>query len=261
MPPFVLGVEEAEGFGDFGSRSGPLPVAAGLAWPIRDGLAGAGFDVALSYALTVDHGVVQSYDMICGAGAAASGPAGSGAARGQRRHPAGAAGRQHRRAAAAEHGALRGARAGARGRDPRRRIRRPGAADRQRRPLALAAVQRPARRLGRGRAAGVRHPRAQGRPRLRGRPRARGAGDGRGPERPRQPRMGRLVPQAAGRRGPGAGRRARRRGPGGERGPGRARDPHLAGGAGRRGRARWCGPATRRCRSGSRAWASARPSR
>ena len=74
MPPFVLGVEEAEGFGDFGSRSGPLPVAAGLAWPIRDGLAGAGFDVALSYALTVDHGVVQSYDVICGSGAGAGLP-------------------------------------------------------------------------------------------------------------------------------------------------------------------------------------------
>jgi 2,3-dihydroxyphenylpropionate 1,2-dioxygenase len=74
MPPFVLGVEEAEGFGDFGSRSGPLPVAAGLAWPIRDGLAGAGFDVALSYALTVDHGVVQSYDVICGTGAGAGLP-------------------------------------------------------------------------------------------------------------------------------------------------------------------------------------------
>jgi 2,3-dihydroxyphenylpropionate 1,2-dioxygenase len=74
MPPFVLGVEEAEGFGDFGSRSGPLPVAAELAWPIRDGLAGAGFDVALSYALTVDHGVVQSYDVICGTGAGAGLP-------------------------------------------------------------------------------------------------------------------------------------------------------------------------------------------
>jgi 2,3-dihydroxyphenylpropionate 1,2-dioxygenase len=76
MPPFVLGVEQAEGFGDFGSRSGPLPVAAGLAWPIRDGLAGAGFDVALSYALTVDHGVVQSYDVLCGAGAGAGAGAG-----------------------------------------------------------------------------------------------------------------------------------------------------------------------------------------
>jgi 2,3-dihydroxyphenylpropionate 1,2-dioxygenase len=68
LPPFILGVEEAEGFGDFGSRSGPLPVAAGLAWPIRDALAGAGFDLALSYALTVDHGVVQSYDLVGGDG-------------------------------------------------------------------------------------------------------------------------------------------------------------------------------------------------
>jgi 2,3-dihydroxyphenylpropionate 1,2-dioxygenase len=66
MPPFVLGVEEAEAFGDFGSRSGPLPVASELAWSIRDGLAGDGFDIALSYALTLDHGVVQGYDMIGG---------------------------------------------------------------------------------------------------------------------------------------------------------------------------------------------------
>jgi 2,3-dihydroxyphenylpropionate 1,2-dioxygenase len=88
MPPFVLGVEEAVGFGDFGSRSGPLPVATGLAWPIRDGLAAAGFDVALSYALTVDHGVVQGYDVLCGAGpgsgaeAGADGGGGAGAGRG-----------------------------------------------------------------------------------------------------------------------------------------------------------------------------------
>ncbi len=66
MPPFVLGVETVQAFGDFGSRSGELPVAADLAWAIRDGLAAGGFDVALSYALTVDHGIVQSYDMIGG---------------------------------------------------------------------------------------------------------------------------------------------------------------------------------------------------
>jgi len=66
MPPFVLGVEEAEAFGDFGSRSGPLPVASALAWSIRDGLARDGFDIALSYALTVDHGIVQGYDMVRG---------------------------------------------------------------------------------------------------------------------------------------------------------------------------------------------------
>ena len=66
MPPFVLGVDEVIGFGDFASRSGPLPVASDLAWSIRDGLDDAGFDVSLSYSLTVDHGVVQSYDMLVG---------------------------------------------------------------------------------------------------------------------------------------------------------------------------------------------------
>ena len=64
MPPFVLGVEEAVAFGDFGTRSGPLPVARDLAWSIRDGLTTDGFDLSLSYALTVDHGVVQTYDML-----------------------------------------------------------------------------------------------------------------------------------------------------------------------------------------------------
>jgi 2,3-dihydroxyphenylpropionate 1,2-dioxygenase len=64
MPSFVVGVEEAIGFGDFGSRAGPLPVAGPLAWSVRDGLADAGFDVSLSYSLTVDHGIVQSYEMI-----------------------------------------------------------------------------------------------------------------------------------------------------------------------------------------------------
>jgi 2,3-dihydroxyphenylpropionate 1,2-dioxygenase len=66
IPPFVLGVEEAEAFGDFGTRSGRLPVDSALAWSIRDGFARDGFDIALSYALTVDHGIVQSYDMVAG---------------------------------------------------------------------------------------------------------------------------------------------------------------------------------------------------
>ena len=66
MPPFILGVEQVEAFGDFDSRSGPLPVAAGLAWSIRDGLARDGFDITLSYALTVDHGIVQAYEMLRG---------------------------------------------------------------------------------------------------------------------------------------------------------------------------------------------------
>jgi 2,3-dihydroxyphenylpropionate 1,2-dioxygenase len=66
MPPFVLGVEEAVGFGDFGSTSGPLPLASELAWSLHGGLSGAGFDLSLSYSLTVDHGVVQSYEMVSG---------------------------------------------------------------------------------------------------------------------------------------------------------------------------------------------------
>ncbi|GLZ47700.1 2,3-dihydroxyphenylpropionate 1,2-dioxygenase [Actinomycetospora sp. NBRC 106375] len=66
MPPFVLGVEEAVGFGDYGSTSGPLPVAGDLAWSVYDGLTDAGFDLALSYALTVDHGIVQGYEMVTG---------------------------------------------------------------------------------------------------------------------------------------------------------------------------------------------------
>jgi 2,3-dihydroxyphenylpropionate 1,2-dioxygenase len=66
MPPFVLGVEEAVGFGDFGSTPGPLPVARDLAWSVHEGLTDAGFDISLSYSLTVDHGVVQSYEMVSG---------------------------------------------------------------------------------------------------------------------------------------------------------------------------------------------------
>jgi 2,3-dihydroxyphenylpropionate 1,2-dioxygenase len=69
MPPMTLGVEEAVGFGDFGSRAGTLPVAGTLAWSVHDAVAAAGFDLALSYALTVDHGIVQSYEMALGAGA------------------------------------------------------------------------------------------------------------------------------------------------------------------------------------------------
>ncbi|WP_370964272.1 2,3-dihydroxyphenylpropionate 1,2-dioxygenase [Amycolatopsis sp. cg9] len=66
MPPFVLGVEHATGFGDFGSTEGPLPVAGELAWSVHNGLTDAGFDVSLSYSLTVDHGIVQTYEMLTG---------------------------------------------------------------------------------------------------------------------------------------------------------------------------------------------------
>ena len=66
MPPITLGVEEAVGFGDFGSRAGTLPVASALAWSVHDAVVAAGFDLALSYALTVDHGIAQGYEMLFG---------------------------------------------------------------------------------------------------------------------------------------------------------------------------------------------------
>jgi 2,3-dihydroxyphenylpropionate 1,2-dioxygenase len=47
MPPFILGVEEVIGFGDFGSTAGSLPVARQLAWTIHSSLSEAGFDLAL----------------------------------------------------------------------------------------------------------------------------------------------------------------------------------------------------------------------
>ncbi len=43
-----------------------MPVASELAWSVQAGLAAADFDVSLSYSLTVDHGVVQGYEMITG---------------------------------------------------------------------------------------------------------------------------------------------------------------------------------------------------
>ncbi|MCE0764600.1 2,3-dihydroxyphenylpropionate 1,2-dioxygenase [Pseudonocardia kujensis] len=66
MPSFIVGVERAVAFGDFDTSSGPVPVAAPLAWSVYDGLVDAGFDPALSYSLTLDHGVAQSYEMITG---------------------------------------------------------------------------------------------------------------------------------------------------------------------------------------------------
>ena len=171
LPPFVLGVEEAEGFGDFGSRSGPLPVAAALAWPIRDGLAGAGFDLALSYALTVDHGVVQSYDVVCGGGGGGEGGGDSVPLVPLVVNTAAPP------LPSMERCATLGAALGAAIRDaafPGRVL-----LHRQWRPFALAALQRSARRVASRGAADVGHPRAQGRPRRRRRPRARRAGDGR----------------------------------------------------------------------------------
>jgi 2,3-dihydroxyphenylpropionate 1,2-dioxygenase len=147
MPPFVLGVEEAEAFGDFGSRSGPLPVAAALAWAIHEGLSRDGFDIALSYALTVDHGIVQGYDMVRGPADPPLVPLVV--------NTAGPPLPSMPRCVALG--------------DPGRG-RRAGADRRQRRPVALAAAQRPAGPVGPRRAPSGDDPRAARRASLRGRP-------------------------------------------------------------------------------------------
>ena len=245
MPPFVLGVESAIGFGDFDSRSGPLPVATQLAWSIRDGLAEAGFDVSLSYSLTVDHGVVQSYDMVSGGTDIPLVPLVVNTAAPP--------------LPSMERCVLLGTALGSAIRAVR--VRRPGAHRRQRWAVALAAVQRPARPVsGRGASRGG-DPRPEGRPRLRRGARASGPCHGWRPQCPRQRRVGRLVPQAAHGRRSGADRSAGRRGLGGERRTWRPRDTDLADRA-RRGRtSRSCGPVTSRFPSGSREWASGLPSR
>ncbi len=65
MPPFALGVESAEGFGDFDTYAGEVPIAGELAWAIHAELSARAFDIALSYHMTLDHGIVQGWDLIC----------------------------------------------------------------------------------------------------------------------------------------------------------------------------------------------------
>jgi 2,3-dihydroxyphenylpropionate 1,2-dioxygenase len=64
MPPFLIGVGDVEGFGDYGSRSGPLTAANDLAWSVFEKVTDAGFDPALSMDLVVDHGIVQAVELI-----------------------------------------------------------------------------------------------------------------------------------------------------------------------------------------------------
>ena len=66
MPFFTVGVEDVEAFGDYDTFAGRLPIASGLAWAVHTGLVAADFDLTLSYSLTVDHGIVQSYEMATG---------------------------------------------------------------------------------------------------------------------------------------------------------------------------------------------------
>lgn len=64
LPPFCIGVETIEGFGDYSSAKGPLPCAAALGRAIIDYVMDAGFDPAVSLHMSVDHGITQPYQAI-----------------------------------------------------------------------------------------------------------------------------------------------------------------------------------------------------
>ncbi|MCV7431301.1 3-carboxyethylcatechol 2,3-dioxygenase [Mycolicibacterium bacteremicum] len=65
MPPFCIGTA-ATGVGDYGTRSGPLDVAADTATAMATAAWDAGVDVSLSAAMDVDHGTVQPLDTLFG---------------------------------------------------------------------------------------------------------------------------------------------------------------------------------------------------
>ncbi|MGW0162813.1 3-carboxyethylcatechol 2,3-dioxygenase [Mycobacterium sp. NPDC003323] len=65
MPPFCIGTA-ATGVGDYGTRSGALPVDADTATAMAAAAWEADVDIALSAAMDVDHGTVQPLDTLFG---------------------------------------------------------------------------------------------------------------------------------------------------------------------------------------------------
>jgi len=63
MPSFCIGAA-AESVGDWNTPSGPLPVAAELAETCVASVHAAGVDVAISHRMEVDHGLVQTLQMV-----------------------------------------------------------------------------------------------------------------------------------------------------------------------------------------------------
>jgi len=65
MPSFCVGLR-AEALGDFGTSSGPLMTDETAARSLVESLFADGIDVAFSYRMEVDHGIVQAQDLIVG---------------------------------------------------------------------------------------------------------------------------------------------------------------------------------------------------
>jgi 2,3-dihydroxyphenylpropionate 1,2-dioxygenase len=66
MPSFCIGFESVEGFGDYGTPKGPLPVARSLGREIYNSVVEAGFDPAYSLKMGIDHGISQPYGILDG---------------------------------------------------------------------------------------------------------------------------------------------------------------------------------------------------
>ncbi len=64
LPPFCIGIEAVDGFGDYSSAKGPLPCASALGRAILHGVLDAGFDPATSLHMSVDHGLTQPYEAL-----------------------------------------------------------------------------------------------------------------------------------------------------------------------------------------------------
>ena len=61
MPQFCIGVEKLDGYGDYDSPAGPLPVQQELGKFVLQSLMDNGFDPAVSLNMCVDHGHTQPY--------------------------------------------------------------------------------------------------------------------------------------------------------------------------------------------------------
>jgi 2,3-dihydroxyphenylpropionate 1,2-dioxygenase len=66
MPAFTIGVGAVEGSGESGTLLGPLRTDPDAARAICEHLVGAGFDMAFSNRLQVDHGITQAVQLLLG---------------------------------------------------------------------------------------------------------------------------------------------------------------------------------------------------
>ena len=64
LPPFCIGVEAVESYGDYATASGPLPAAQRLGRDILEHVMEHGFDPATSLHMSIDHGITQPYQAL-----------------------------------------------------------------------------------------------------------------------------------------------------------------------------------------------------